>query len=231
MKFRHVPSGMSEADSKSYQGRFLQLTTELGIRHTNQHIGSGLGGNNFQLLVLMGLQHRLVDSRHIQIRITKTGISWGTEFLSQPMKNIRWRLDEAFPAIQAKHKVLAATIEGTLWHPRSYYGSILEKMQCFPGLANYMEGGEYLHDPTMGLHEQLLMAMFITANQAVMLDRNDVSRLPASGRAINNFCPEIILLSVRMNIGIERLIHFNMDEHKQWIPVLEKVNNAVEESR
>jgi len=228
MKLNSVPSDIPKQELRWCQEQFQRLTLELGIRKNNEHVGSGLGGNNFQLLVLMGLQHRLVRSRHIQIRITDQDITWGSEYLLQSMSKIRRKLDETFPAIQQKHKVMAAAIEGMLRHPGSYYGSIMEHKESFPGLMSYLAGGEYRHDPSMPLHEQLLMAMVITANLATQLDRGDLSRMGASGRAMSNFCGEIILLSVRMNIQIDRLVQHNMDEDRVWYSILMKINREID---
>jgi hypothetical protein len=229
MKFNSVSSDIPNQESRWCQGNFHRLTLELGIRKNNQHVGSGLGGNNFQLLVLMGLQHRLIRSRRIQIGITDKGITWGSEFLLQPMTKIRHKLDEIFPVIQAKHKVMAAAIEGMLWHKDSYYGSVVEHKESFPGLMTYLGGGEYQHDPSMPLHEQLLMAMVITTNLATQLDRKDLSRMAASGRAMSHFSGEIFLLSVRMNIQIDRLVQHNMDEDPVWLPLLMKICKEVDQ--
>lgn len=228
MKLHSVPTDLPEHELHGCKSQFQRLTLELGIRDNNYHVGSGLGGNNFQLLTLMGLEHRLVRSHHVQIRITDRGVSWGSDFLLQPMKKIRSRLDEAFPAIQQKHKVIAAAIEGMLQHPGSYYGSMLERKGSFPGLMAYLANEEYRHDPSMPLHEQLIMAMVITANLAAQLDRGDTSRIAAAGRAISNFCGEIILLSVRRNIQIDRLVRFDLDEHPTWEGVLTKINREIE---
>lgn len=227
MKFIQVPSDLSGHQLQFCRENFHGLTLELGVRKDNEWVGSGLGGNNFQLLVLMGLQHRLIRSKNVQISITNQGITWGSEFLLQPRNLLRKKLDEIFPAIQAKYKVMASAIEGMLRHPGSYYGSMIEHKGSFPGLMSYLDGQEYHHDISMPLHEQLLIAMVITTNLATQLDHRDLSGVSAAGRAMNNFCEEIILLSVRMNIQIDRLVYFNMDENPEWDPIFSRINRKV----
>lgn len=228
MKFNAIPFNLSQSKLRKCQRKFYQLTLELGVRNTNKWVGSGLGGNNFQLLVLMNLRHQLINSQNISIRITEDGIAWGSDFLLQSMLKIRHTLDEIFPAIQAKYKVMATAIEGMLYQRGCYYNSIVEKQDSFPGLQDYLSGKEYRHDASMPLHEQLLIALVITLNLSIQLDKGDKSRIGAAGRAINQFCDEIILLSVRMNIQIDRLVHFNLDENPDWESMLNRISKGVD---
>lgn len=74
---------------KSAKYQFHALTIELGVRKNNEWIGSGLGGNNFQLLVLMGMKHVLSNRQETTVRYLpkENMLIWGAHWLQQtPMK-------------------------------------------------------------------------------------------------------------------------------------------------
>src|ERR1700686_571795 len=101
MNFFKIDPSLSNKQKQLSQNKFDALILELGVRHNNQHVGSGLGGNNFQLLVLMALSHRLVKSSNIELSINDRGIIWGDQFLlSTDMSDIRHKLDIMFPVIR-----------------------------------------------------------------------------------------------------------------------------------
>jgi hypothetical protein len=229
MKFHEVAHDLTKSVLQASQSKFNKLMLELGIRETNEHVGSGLGGNNFQLLVCMGLQHHLVNSRNIQISVTGKGIAWGSRFLTDaPMKDIRRKLDVMFSAVQEKHKFLAVAMQTAIDNPTSYYKGVYEYRKNFPSLVEYLKQGTYFHNTSIPLPDQLLLALFITADLAMDLDRGSRKKISCAGKALNNFPDEIYLLAVRRNIQIDRLVIHNLDEHPDWKPALLRISQGVE---
>jgi hypothetical protein len=144
------------------------------------------------------------------------------------MKTIRHKLDNVFPAIREKNKVIATALEALLSNSDAYYGQFMERKHEFPSLVSFLAGGEYKHDPTMSLHEQLLMAMVITKSLALDLDAGIKDRVDATGRALAQFNKEIFLLSVRKNITLERMIRFDLDENPEWCDVIRGICRKVD---
>jgi hypothetical protein len=79
----------------------------------------------------------------------------------------------------------------------------------------------------MPYHEQLLMALFITADLSVELDRGITKKIGIAGRALDQFPNDIYLLAVRRNIGIDRLVKFSLDEYSDWIPALNRIYKEI----
>jgi hypothetical protein len=225
MKFSEVSSALNKKTVEQIENNFDGLMIELGVREGNEHVGSGLGGNNFQLLVLMGLPHRLANYREIQIVVSNNDITWGSDFLLQASrKKLRLKLDEMFPVIQERHKILAATMEGAMKSPLSYFNKFREHSSSFPSLSEYQRTGVYKHDDTLSYNEQLLMALVITKILADELDVGNTKNITKAGQALVQFPDEIFLMAVRHNIQIDRLVRFNLDENPIWYPALVRIN-------
>jgi hypothetical protein len=177
----------------------------------------------------MSLKHRLVNSSSVSIDVNDKEIVWGSKFLlTNRPRDIRRKLDEVFPAIQEHHKVIAATIEGLLRNPSAYYGNYLERKYSFPSLAAYLNDGEYVHSANMSHHDQLMMALFITHDLARDLDDGIKNKVDRAGRALQQFDDEVVLLSVRMNINIDRIINHDLDLHKEWQPMIYGINDKID---
>ena len=229
MKFSEVSSTLNEKAVEKIKDKFDGLMIELGVRNNNEHVGSGLGGNNFQLLVLMGLSHRLGDHRQMQISVAGDGITWGSDFLlTASRKQLRLKLNEMFPVIQERHKILAAAMEGAWENPTSYFSKFQEHSVSFPTLTEYQRTGIYKHDEALPYNEQLLMALVIAKTLAEELDAGNTKNITTAGIALSQFPDEIFLLAVRRNIQIDRLINFNLDENPAWEKSLNRINKKAD---
>jgi hypothetical protein len=49
MRFIHVDDRLTVQEVRIAKEKFNGLLVELGVRETNYHVGTGLGGNNLQL--------------------------------------------------------------------------------------------------------------------------------------------------------------------------------------
>ncbi len=225
MNFSHIDTRLNHQQAKDATQRFTSIITELGIRKDNEHVGSGLGGNNFQLLVLLNLKHTLVK-RNITIKATDGGIAWSAEWLTKTsLRDIRKELDKAFADIKEQHKYLAIALE-PLANSFNMRAVVLQHRSDFPELVKALEGKTYTL-ATLSYLEQMILACVLCQDVSCRLDNGDTSTMQAIGSALYDFPTEIILLSIRRFIQIERLVRYNMDEDPVFMKTLNKVNNVV----
>lgn len=77
-----------------------------------------------------------------------------------------------------------------------------------------------------------LVACMITCNRlAQQLDASKKGEPPATlvhvGKFLQHVSLENILVAVRSNIQLDRIVKWNLDDHADWQPLLSKVNNRV----
>jgi len=79
--------------------------------------------------------------------------------------------------------------------------------------------------------KKLVACMIVCARLAAQLDGSDGKKLPNSvqhvGKFLTNVAHENVLVSVRSQIQIERLVKHSLDEAPHWKDVLSKINKAV----
>lgn len=229
MKFNSVATSLKPEVARVCAGRFRGLTLELGVRKDNEHVGSGRGGNNYQLMVLMGLKHHLIQSHDTQIRLQADRICWGSEYLLTARRTkLRDDLDSIFPAIEEKNKVLALAMQSLLDNPTGLVRTANAYSHNYPTVMQLIETKTYTHNPKLSMHEQFILASLITAKIAGDLDRGDESLVDVVGEALGHFDHDIILLTVRCNIQIDRLVRYNLDERPTWMKWLCQINKEVD---
>jgi hypothetical protein len=226
MNFAHVDSRLTFQKVRLAQEKFDWLLVELGVREDNSHVGTGLGGNNLQLVTLMGFAHNLVK-RPIDVRVDDKRMTWGVDwFLSASKKQVRARLDQVFETIDEQHKYLAAALTD-LTKPNMMAIPTAEHKQRFPQLIKALESKNYRLNPALTMVEQLVLACVMCHELSLRLDKGDTSLVSSVGKALYDFPYEIILLSVRKYVGIERLIRFDLDEYPAWAKTLDSINRIV----
>lgn len=229
MKFSHVDGRLTVQELRSAKDKFTWLLTELGVREDNYYVGTGLGGNNLQLVTLMGFTHTLVK-RPIDIRVDGKRIAWGAEWLiSATKKQVRARLDQVFKTIDEQHKYLAAALTD-LTRANTTTAPSAEHRQRFPQLVQALENKNYRLNPALTMVEQLVLACVMCHELSLRLDKNDRSLVASVGKALYDFPYEIILVSVRRYVGLERLVHHDLDEHPDWTKTLSNINKVVDDS-
>jgi hypothetical protein len=229
VNFNHIDHSIQYGRVKVAKEKFWQLTTELGLRETNYHVGSGLGGNNFQLVTLMNLQHEL-SSDDITIEVKSDRIVWGAKWLAKAArKTVRFELDAKFPTILEKHKYLTLALQILADNPDSLREGFAKHKEHFPKLMRALNDKSFVFDPSMSGLEKLVMAYIVCQDLAVELDRGagTFTKVSAAAAVLIQFPPEIILLSVRRYIQIERLVRHNLDEHPDFLKVLNNVTRIV----
>ena len=144
------------------------------------------------------------------------------------MTTIRKKFDAMFPAILEKNKLMGLAMKSHLDFPTGLVRNVNENLSSYSGLMELMEHGTYTYDSSMSMYEKFITASLMTIKLAGDLDSGDTRLVTAIGRALEHFDMEIILITVRCNIQIERLVKFNLDEHIAWADLLNNINKAVD---
>ena len=81
--------------------------------------------------------------------------------------------------------------------------------------------------------KKLVACMIACARLATQLDQTVGKEIPSSVRHVGKFLQkasyENVLVAVRSQITIDRLVKFSLDEHPEWEQVLNKINKQVDE--
>lgn len=81
--------------------------------------------------------------------------------------------------------------------------------------------------------KKLVACMITCARLATQLDNAPEGEPPVSVKHVGKFLQKVsfenVLVAVRSQIQIDRLVKFNLDEHPEWEQVLNKINKKVED--
>jgi len=223
MKFNLIKGNLSERIVKQAQEKLTALALDLSVREDNSHVGSGLGGNNFQMFTMIGMQH-LLSNKNISIEIKDSSFVWGSEFLiNNSLVNIRAALDKAFLKISDYDKLMSLTFLNV----SNINGTYSAYEENFPILKDIFYGKQAADFKKIPPQQQIIIAFIICAKYSFELDNDVVSNTATVGESLSTFTPEVILLAVRKYIGINRIVKFNLDEHKSWDHMFARVNNSI----
>lgn len=233
MNFDIISGEITYADGVKTKRQFDRTLIDLGVRKNNEHVGSGMGGDNFQLLVLMSLKHSLAcnhqQSSPLVFVSSNKIISWNSSWLKgSSLKTIREELNILFPNISEEYKYLGMMCEA-LGANSSLRTCVQQYQEHFPNLAGSLEGKYFYNSTKLSNIEQLIQAYVMCQELAYHLDRGDTSLIQPMGGHLSQFPPEIILMSVRKFIQIERLVRHNLDEDPVFGPILNRINSLVDD--
>jgi hypothetical protein len=210
----------SAREQKEANVRLTKLAIELGTRKNNQHIGSGIGGNNFQLLTLLSFRHVLTHES-IKVKFVGKEIHWNSNYLRHSkLRKIRNDLNIAFDSLKEKHKYMALALDAL---PKSAnFADVYEQqVMHFPKIEKIFHYGKYENILNLSLVEQLIASYLMCMKLAEQLDCGDSTNVENAGRVLYKLPEEIVVMSVRQFIGIERLIKHNLDEDPIFYKALE----------
>jgi hypothetical protein len=81
--------------------------------------------------------------------------------------------------------------------------------------------------------KKLVACMITCARLATQLDQSEEDKQPQSVKHVGKFLQKVsyenVLVAVRSQIQIDRIVKFNLDEHPEWEQVLNKINKKVED--
>lgn len=199
MKFDTIDNSISPNLQTVAEQKLQWLSLELGVREDNQHVGTGLGGNNSQLVALMSFHHELINDAAVTIETDRGLMRWGSPWFEQvSKKTIRHEVDAKIPI--AKH-------------------TPLDQVTNDP---------KYSLGPNVASWRVLFFAEGLCQKLARELDNGDESNVQVTAYALAGFPMEVILMAVRKHIQIERLVRHNLDEHPDFGTILTKINKTVD---
>src|SRR5579859_2848927 len=82
-------------------------------------------------------------------------------------------------------------------------------------------------DPT----KKLVSCMIVCSRLATQLDQVTGKKLPVSAEYVGKFLQKVshenALVAIRCQINLDRVVKFNLDDHPQWKPLLDKINESI----
>lgn len=226
MKFDVIDPSFTQ-DEVNLASRILaKIMVELGILENNEHVGSGLGGNNHQLLVFMTMKHHLVSSDK-DIVIMYNTVYWSIEFLiSNKIRSIRSIIDNAFKLVFDENKLVALALHTVANNPTLVLPVVentLPEIVIF--YYNEFLSGRALDLSNLSYSNQFMISLLLCAKLSYFLDNAIVAGnyIKVAGQSLETVEPEIFLLVVRKAIKLDRLIKYNLDENIYWKHTLIKV--------
>lgn len=115
------------------------------------------------------------------------------------------------------------------------YSSYYEHYQQLLPMIDDIFNGKNIIDKYNPLEptKKLVACMITCARLATQLDSSEENDLPPAvkyvGKFLNSVSYENVLVAVRSQIQIDRLVRFNLDEHPDWEVVLNKINKQVDD--
>lgn len=113
------------------------------------------------------------------------------------------------------------------------YSSYYEHYQQLLPMVDDIFAGKNVSGRYLGMEpsKQLIACMITCARFAAQLDSTTKDAPPPSikhiGKFLQGVSPEYILVAVRSQIQIERLVNFTLDEQPEWEPFLSKINKQM----
>jgi hypothetical protein len=114
----------------------------------------------------------------------------------------------------------------------NYYEHYMELLPMVEDIYNGKDvSGKY---GTLEPGKRLVACMITCARLAAQLDKvQNLNELPPSVKHVGKFLHKVshenVLVAVRSQVQIERLVKFNLDEHPDWAQVLSRINKEVDQ--
>lgn len=223
MKFTSVKANLATSITNQCQDKLTSLAIELATRKDNCHVGSGLGGNNFQMLALLGMEHHLTNA-DISIASKKNKFIWGTDFLlDNSIFSIRKELDRAFEKVEEHNKLVSLMFLS----PANINEVFNSYEDNFPILKDIFSGKRRGDFSKLSPHQQITIAFIMCAKYSFELDNKIKTNTETVGYSLGTLSPEIVLLAIRKYIGLERIITNDLDEQRSWKHIFSNINRRV----
>jgi len=238
VKFDSISSAIRSDQVAQASRKMGKLILELGIRETNYHVGSGLGGNNYQMLVLVQMQHHLVVSDvPLALSANKNAMYWSVDtLLNFKIKDLRAEVDRIFKSVGNEFKIMANVLNANVSNPIDFVDSLIgsEPGKDALTMVNNIMVGEKVDLCNLSFSNQILIATMLCYRLANSLDNTGEDprwrdiHIDSVGLALKHVEPEVFLITVRKCIQLDRIIKHNLDEHPSWSDTFYKINRMVD---
>lgn len=223
MQFTSIKANLASATVKQCQEKLTTLVMELACRKDNYHVGSGRGGNNFQMLALLGMEHHLSNA-DISIASKKNKFIWGTDFiLDNSISSIRKELDKAFEKVEEHGKLMALMFLSPT-NIAEVFNSYEDNFPILKDIFSNKRSGDFKN---FAPYQQITIAFIMCAKYSFELDNKIKTNTKTVGQSLATLSPEVILLAIRKYIGIERIVNHSLDEHPSWENIFTSINRRV----
>jgi hypothetical protein len=116
-----------------------------------------------------------------------------------------------------------------------YFSYYEHYMELLPMVQNIYLGKNVSNEYNkLAPSKQIVACMITCARLAAQLDEvKDIKNLPPSINHVGKFLADVtyenVLVAVRSQVQIDRLVRFNLDEHPDWSIVLSRINKEVDQ--
>lgn len=205
--------------------------TDLAVRKDNFQIGSGLGGNQLLLLILLHSNVKLIDSDNsapITYESNSNTISIQCEWLNtSSLKEIRQQLDSFVEKFLEGKRASALEFE-SLFLSNNLRATIEKNKDKFSKILSLLDK-DYLNSSNENISDlDLVLVTSIKCEE--FLTQLKSGQTPDYEKLSNLFkiCPEYIYLLVTRNIfSLENIIRYNLDLVNELAPHFKRVNSLM----
>lgn len=222
VKFTYVFSDVTLNKLKLAEKKLTGLCIDLGIRDDNYYVGTGMGGNNLQLLTITGLNLKLTKDKgtisfaHGELIFS---LKW---FINSNMKMIRQELNKIWLDVSEQNKLLFLPLRMMLDHPTGLVSTFDTYQAQFPTIVLALKQG-FSPALKLSLHEELIMASVLCAKLAQEVDAKNLSNTASVGVLLLNLSEFAQSVSIRKYITIERLMKHSFDEMPIWKDIINRI--------
>lgn len=224
-------------DLASVKHKIESALLELSVRENNVHVGTGLGGNQEQLLILSSIEHVLTDE-HDGVFFREGFCYWNARsILNASMKEIRSFIDEAFKyqSQDSNTEIVGVAIKHLL--DEGYRSTLIDSFNRSISDIDDVLCGKDVDTNSMSMSRMLITSLcvvgLVSRKLDAITDASEATRLPEMqfiGTFFRKVEPSIVLISIRKMMGIERIVKFNLDEHPVLGDVLTNISRSLRDN-
>ena len=204
------------------QNKLTTVILDLSVKETNFFCGSGLGGNEFQAMTLISLEHNLSTLAGFKVKAENGAIFWEPKWLlSSSLKKIRKELDSLFKTLDESYFSILNVLNSNNieLHCRKFEDNLPQIKKIF--------SGQSVKFKNVSPDQEIVLAYLICQKFSKELDSNITNNIQSVGETLSSFPYEVILLAVRKFIGIMKIVQFNLDDHPAWSDMFNSISRKV----
>jgi len=204
------------------------INIDLALRENNHFCGTGLGGNNFQLLVLSSLENVCSPLYNGVFILTdpkcpfESKVCWGAQFLLESSPTIiREKLDLAFENLSRSLTNYATAMVTSLEVLKNSFSD--HKGIKYNDIPVYSK--EYAENTPY--NKIFLDAIFCVAKLADDIDNGLTYNYYTIGNFLSKIPLDMVLLTFRKVLLLDRIVRASIDEHPAFSKLINDINKII----